>query len=54
MGESEFSIDKTGRRFREKDFNFIKYMKYSFYDWMGSIGIKLNWEIDQKIDQILV
>lgn len=54
VGESEFSIDKSGRRFREKDFNFLKYMKYSVYDWMGSIGIKLNWEVDEKIDQILV
>jgi hypothetical protein len=54
VGESEFSIDKSGRRFREKDFNFLKYMKYSVYDWMGSIGIKLNWEVDEKIDQILI
>lgn len=53
VGESEFAIDKTGRRFREKDFNFLKYVKYSIYDWMKSIGIQLKWEVDQRIDEVL-
>ena len=32
----------------------MKYLKYSVYDWLGSIGIKLKWEVDEKIDQILI
>lgn len=33
------SPDEKGKRVREKDLSFFRYLAYSFYDWADTFGL---------------
>lgn len=43
IAEACFSLDENGRKYREKNFTFLTYIKYSLYDWLSCCGMVCNW-----------
>lgn len=52
IGEKAFSADKSGRQFREGDFNFCQYLRFCLYDWLCSFGCEPKWERCEEIAKI--
>ena len=49
VSQGSFSF-KNSKRVREKDLNFLRYIKYSVYDWAKSLSFNLKWEDCQAIE----
>lgn len=50
VAETTFNFDKDGNKFRENDFNFAKYIKYSTYLWVSYyFCYKPDWKDCHKI-----
>lgn len=39
VAEASFSLDKNGRKYREKDFTFLTYLKFTLYEWFSCFGL---------------
>ena len=37
IGENAFNYDSDGKKFREEQFHFLYYLKYSLYDWVDTL-----------------
>ena len=37
IGEHAFNYHSDGSKFKERDFNFFYYLKYSLYDWLDTL-----------------
>lgn len=44
-------MDETGKKIREKDFNFLTYLQYALFDWMKAFSIKMEWKKMEQIDR---
>ena len=50
VGEGAFNYNDDGKKLREEEFTFLKYIKYSFYDWIQLLGCcELEWEDCEEI-----
>ena len=50
VAEGAFNYNDDGKKLREEDFTFIKYVKYSLYDWIQLLGCcELKWEDCEEI-----
>lgn len=51
VAEGSFNYNEDGKKVRESDFHFHKYIKYGIYDWINTLFCtKLNWEECEEID----
>ena len=51
VAEGAFNYNDDGRKLKEEEFHFFKYIKYSFYDWIQLFGCcTLNWEDCKEIE----
>ena len=44
VAQHTFSLDETGRKYKQKSFTFFTYLKYACYDWLLYFGCKPKWE----------
>lgn len=52
--ESSFNFNSGGRRFREKDFHFGKFLKYRLFCWLKFLTCgRIDWKDESEIDQTL-
>lgn len=49
IGEKAFSVDKSGKKYKESEFTFLQYVKYCLYDWMCAFGCQPKWERCEEI-----
>ena len=50
VSQSSFTL-KDSKRIREKDFHFLRFVKYSIYDWAKLLHINLKWKDCQAIEE---
>ena len=43
VAQNTFSLDDSGKKYRQKDYTFFQYLKYACYDWLVALGIKVKW-----------
>ena len=44
VARTSFCLDELGTKYRPKDFHFLKYLKYTLYNWLKVFGYKGKWE----------
>ena len=52
VAQSAFSLDESGKKYKQKDFHFFKYLKYVCYDWLTFFGCNLKWEEMELIHKV--
>lgn len=50
ISENTFAMDSTGRKIREKNFGFFRYLQYCIFDWLRTFNIKVNWHKMEEIN----
>ena len=50
--EGAFVYDESGRKISEQDLNFLKYVKYTIFDWLNFVFCcDLDWQDCKEIDE---
>ena len=52
VAQHTFSLNETGRKYKQKDFTFFTYLKYACYDWLLYFGFKPKWKSMEQLHEV--